>query len=81
MDVNKREKPSASLDDKADSQDKNNSGRQPVPLCLRRWTPQQMLAWTGLLRYSYQEDAERLVYKWLYMIRAFVKFNGVYIYT
>ncbi|KAA8569643.1 hypothetical protein EYC84_001246 [Monilinia fructicola] len=37
-----------------------------------------MLAWTGLLRYNYQEDAERLAYKWLFMITtAFVDFNGV----
>ncbi|KAJ6103199.1 alphaalpha-trehalase nth1 [Penicillium sp. IBT 16267x] len=42
------------------------------------WAPQQMLAWTGLIRYGYQEEAERLVYKWLYMItKAFVDFNGV----
>ncbi|KAI9850048.1 MAG: alpha,alpha-trehalase nth1 [Thelocarpon superellum] len=42
------------------------------------WAPQQMLAWTGLLRYGYQEDAERLAYKWLFMItKAFVDFNGV----
>ncbi|KAL3477139.1 trehalase-domain-containing protein [Aspergillus californicus] len=42
------------------------------------WAPQQMLAWTGLLRYGYQEDAERLAYKWLYMItKAFFDFNGV----
>ncbi|KKK17556.1 neutral trehalase [Aspergillus rambellii] len=42
------------------------------------WAPQQMLAWTGLLRYGYQEEAERLTYKWLYMItKAFVDFNGV----
>ncbi|KAL2866616.1 alpha,alpha-trehalase [Aspergillus lucknowensis] len=42
------------------------------------WAPQQMLAWTGFLRYGYQEDAERLSYKWLYMItKAFVDFNGV----
>ncbi|RDW91305.1 trehalase [Coleophoma crateriformis] len=42
------------------------------------WAPQQMLAWTGLHRYGYQEDAERLAYKWLFMItKAFVDFNGV----
>jgi alpha,alpha-trehalase len=42
------------------------------------WAPQQMLAWTGLQRYGYQEDAERLAYKWLFMItKAFVDFNGV----
>lgn len=42
------------------------------------WAPQQMLAWTGLLRYSFNEEAERLAYKWLFMItKAFVDFNGV----
>jgi alpha,alpha-trehalase len=42
------------------------------------WAPQQMLAWTGLLRYGYQDEAERLAYKWLFMItKAFVDFNGV----
>ncbi|KAL1986028.1 hypothetical protein VTN96DRAFT_7041 [Rasamsonia emersonii] len=42
------------------------------------WAPQQMLAWTGLMRYGYQEEAERLAYKWLFMItKAFVDFNGV----
>lgn len=42
------------------------------------WAPEQMLAWTGLMRFGYQEEAERLAYKWLYMItKAFVDFNGV----
>ncbi|KAJ5393410.1 uncharacterized protein N7487_011051 [Penicillium crustosum] len=42
------------------------------------WAPQQMLAWTAFLRYGYQEEAERLAYKWVYMItKAFVDFNGV----
>lgn len=42
------------------------------------WAPQQMLAWTAFLRYGYQDEAERLAYKWLYMItKAFVDFNGV----
>lgn len=42
------------------------------------WAPQQILAWTGLLRYSFTEEAERLAYKWLYMVtKAFVDFNGV----
>ncbi|KAG5298357.1 alpha,alpha-trehalase TreB/Nth1 [Histoplasma ohiense] len=41
------------------------------------WAPQQMLAWSGLIRYGYQDEAERLAYKWLYMIiKAFVDFNG-----
>jgi len=42
------------------------------------WAPQQMLAWTGLYRYSFTDEAERLAYKWLFMItKAFVDFNGV----
>lgn len=42
------------------------------------WAPHQMLAWTGLLRYGFTEEAERLVYKWLYMMtKVFVDFNGV----
>ncbi|KAL2071667.1 hypothetical protein VTL71DRAFT_12902 [Oculimacula yallundae] len=42
------------------------------------WAPQQILAWGGLIRYGYEEDAQRLVYKWLLMMtKAFVDFNGV----
>ena len=42
------------------------------------WAPQQILAWAGLWRYGYRAEAERLAYKWLYMItKAFVDFNGV----
>ncbi|KAI1005982.1 Cytosolic neutral trehalase [Podosphaera aphanis] len=42
------------------------------------WAPQQMLAWTGLRRYGYTAESERLAYKWLFMmIKAFVDFNGV----
>ncbi|KAI9743922.1 MAG: alpha,alpha-trehalase nth1 [Claussenomyces sp. TS43310] len=42
------------------------------------WAPQQMLAWTGLARYSFHEEEQRLAYKWLFMItKAFVDFNGV----
>ncbi|KFY79177.1 hypothetical protein V499_01797 [Pseudogymnoascus sp. VKM F-103] len=42
------------------------------------WAPHQMLAWKGLLRYGYQEEAERLAYKWLWMMtKAFVEYNGV----
>lgn len=42
------------------------------------WAPQQMLAWGGLIKYGYTEEAQRLAYKWLYMvIKAFVDFNGV----
>lgn len=42
------------------------------------WAPQQILAWTGLLRYGFEEDAQRLAYRWIYMCtKAFVDFNGV----
>ncbi|KAL9053232.1 MAG: hypothetical protein Q9162_004899 [Coniocarpon cinnabarinum] len=42
------------------------------------WAPQQILAWTGLERYGFSEEAQRLAYKWLYMcIKAFVDFNGI----
>lgn len=42
------------------------------------WAPQQMLAWIGLERYGYHEDAKRLAYRWLFMItKAFVDYHGV----
>lgn len=42
------------------------------------WAPQQILAWVGLKNYDYRDIAERLVYRWLYMItRCFVDYNGV----
>jgi alpha,alpha-trehalase len=42
------------------------------------WAPQQMLAWTGLIQYGYKEEAQRLGYKWLYMLlQSFVDHNGV----
>jgi alpha,alpha-trehalase len=42
------------------------------------WAPQQILAWVGLQRYGYEYEAQRLAYKWLYMVtKAFVDFNGV----
>lgn len=42
------------------------------------WAPQQILAWVGLQRYGYFAEAERLAYKWLFMMtKAFVDFNGV----
>jgi len=41
------------------------------------WAPHQILAWDGLKRYGYHEEAERLIYKWLHMmIKVFVDFNG-----
>ena len=42
------------------------------------WAPHQMLAWYGLRRYGYVEDAQNLAYRWLYTIlKSFVDFNGV----
>lgn len=42
------------------------------------WAPQQMLAWVGLQRYGFEEEAQRLAYRWCYMVtKAFVDFNGV----
>ena len=41
------------------------------------WPPHQILAWDGLKRYGYQEEAERLIYRWLHMvIKVFVDYNG-----
>ncbi|KAL7271190.1 alpha,alpha-trehalase nth1 [Rhizina undulata] len=42
------------------------------------WAPQQILAWGGLLKYGYLDDAQRLSFRWLHMItKAFVDYNGV----
>ncbi|KAF2151474.1 glycoside hydrolase family 37 protein [Myriangium duriaei CBS 260.36] len=42
------------------------------------WAPQQILAWHGLVRYGFVKDAQRLAYRWLFMVtKAFVDFNGV----
>lgn len=42
------------------------------------WAPQQMLAWAGLQRYNYLEEARALTYKWVYMlVRTFNDFNGI----
>lgn len=42
------------------------------------WAPHQILAWTGFQRYGYIEEAERLSYRWIYMVtKAFVDFNGI----
>ncbi|TIC20916.1 trehalase-domain-containing protein [Wallemia mellicola] len=41
------------------------------------WPPHQVLAWVGLERYGYMEIAQRLAYKWIYLMTiAFVDFNG-----
>jgi alpha,alpha-trehalase len=35
------------------------------------------MAWDGLLRYGYAKEAERLIYRWLYLVtKVFVDFNG-----
>ena len=42
------------------------------------WAPQQMLAWIGLHKYNYRDEAARLAYRWLYMCtKAFFDYNGV----
>jgi alpha,alpha-trehalase len=42
------------------------------------WAPHQMLAWYGLRRYGYVEEAQNLAYRWLYTIlKSFIDFNGV----
>ncbi len=41
------------------------------------WAPHQMLTWRGLLNYGYEDEAQRLAYRWLYTItRNAVDFNG-----
>lgn len=42
------------------------------------WPPHQIMAWVGLQRYGFEEEASRLAYRWVYMMTlAFVEFNGV----
>lgn len=41
------------------------------------WAPHQMTLWDALRRYGYDKDAQRLAYKWLYLItRIAVDYNG-----
>jgi alpha,alpha-trehalase len=41
------------------------------------WAPHQMLIWKGLLHYNYKEEAQELIYRWLYMItKNAVDYNG-----
>jgi alpha,alpha-trehalase len=41
------------------------------------WAPHQILAWQGLLNYDFAGTAQRLVYKWMYMITVnAVQYNG-----
>ncbi|KAF5372759.1 hypothetical protein D9615_010103 [Tricholomella constricta] len=42
------------------------------------WPPHQIMIWVGLERYGYLDEAQRLAYRFLYMMTtAFVDFNGV----
>lgn len=41
------------------------------------WAPHQVLAWDGLRRYGYYEEAERVSYRWLHMVsKIFAEHNG-----
>ena len=41
------------------------------------WAPHQMLAWDGLRRYGFEEEAQRLAYRWLHMItKVSIDYNG-----
>lgn len=41
------------------------------------WAPHQIMIWKGLINYGYNEEAQELIYRWLYMItRNAVDYNG-----
>jgi len=41
------------------------------------WAPHQMLIWKGLLHYNFAEEAQELIYRWLFMItKNAVDYNG-----
>ena len=41
------------------------------------WAPHQMMIWKGLLNYGFDEIAQELIYRWLYMItKNAVDYNG-----
>jgi alpha,alpha-trehalase len=41
------------------------------------WAPHQMMIWKGLLNYGYKDEAQELIYRWLYMItKNAVDYNG-----
>lgn len=41
------------------------------------WAPHQMMAWKGLIAYGFEEEAQELIYRWLYMItKNAVDYNG-----
>ncbi|TYJ57211.1 hypothetical protein B9479_002126 [Cryptococcus floricola] len=42
------------------------------------WPPHQIMAWVGLERYGYIDDASRLAYRWIYMMTlSFMDYNGI----
>ncbi|KAG4433311.1 hypothetical protein IFR05_011208 [Cadophora sp. M221] len=42
------------------------------------WAPHQVLAWSGFCRYGFEEDTQRLAYKWLStIIKSFVDYSGI----
>ncbi len=41
------------------------------------WAPHQMMAWKGLINYGFVEEAQELIYRWLFMItKNAVDYNG-----
>jgi alpha,alpha-trehalase len=41
------------------------------------WAPHQMMIWRGLNNYGYKEEAQELIYRWLYMItKNAIDYNG-----
>ena len=41
------------------------------------WAPHQMMIWKGLLNYGFKNEAQELIYRWLYMItKNAVDYNG-----
>jgi alpha,alpha-trehalase len=41
------------------------------------WAPHQMLLWEGLLNYNFNEEAQEMIYRWLWLItRNAVDYNG-----
>ncbi|SEC19273.1 alpha,alpha-trehalase [Tenacibaculum sp. MAR_2009_124] len=41
------------------------------------WAPHQMMIWKGLLNYGFKDEAQEVIYRWLYMItKNAVDYNG-----
>ncbi len=63
---------------------KNMNARIPENAMQRQWdypngwAPHQMMIWQGLLQYDFNEEAQELIYRWLWMItKNAVDYNGV----